>query len=134
MEMSVDRAREYLRTNHRAILGTRRSDGGIAMVPVLAVLDEQGEVLISSWETSGKVKNLRRDPYAYVCVIPDSFFGGSVQVEGTVTIESLPEAMEGLVHYYRLASGEHPDWDDYRAAMVRDQRVLLHLHIERARS
>lgn len=131
--MSVDRAREFIRANHRAVLGTKRRDGGVAMVPVLAVVDESGDVLISTWEPSAKVTNLRRDPYAFLCVLRDQFVGENVQVEGTVTIDTLPDAMEGLVHYYRLAAGEHPDWDDYRAAMVREGRVLLRLHIERAR-
>ena len=117
--MSVDEAREFIKTNHRGVLGTKRRDGGIAMVPVLAVVDEGGDVLISTWEPSAKVTNLRRDPYAFLCVLRDQFFGENVQVEGTVTIATLPDAMEGLVHYYRLAAGEHPDWDDYRAAMVR---------------
>jgi PPOX class probable F420-dependent enzyme len=132
--MSIDEAREFLRSNHRAILGTKRRDGGVAMVPVLAVVDDNGEILISAWEPSAKVTNLRRDPHAYLCVIEDQFFGRSVQVEGPVTIDTLPDAMEGLVHYYRLAAGEHPDWDDYRAAMEREHRVLLRLHIERART
>jgi PPOX class probable F420-dependent enzyme len=131
--VSVDKAREFIRTNHRAVLGTKRRDGGVAMVPVLAVVDESGDILISTWETSAKVANLRRDPYAFLCVLRDQFFGENVQVEGTVTIDTLPDAMEGLVHYYRLAAGEHPDWDDYRAAMVREGRVLLRLQIERAR-
>lgn len=132
--MSIDEAREFVRNNHRAVMGTRRRDGGVAMVPVLAVVDESGDILISTWEASGKVTNLRRDPYAYLCVLKDQFFGGSLQIEGSVTIETLPGAMEGLVRYYRLAAGEHPDWDDYRAAMEREHRVLLHLHIERARA
>jgi PPOX class probable F420-dependent enzyme len=131
--MSIDQAREFIRRNHRGVLATRRQDGGVAMVPVLAVADEKGDVLISTWETSGKLRNLRRDPHASVCVFQDQFFGAHAQVDGTVTIETLPGAMEGLVHYYRLAAGEHPDWDDYRRAMERDRRVLLHLHIERAR-
>lgn len=132
--MSIDEAREFIRTNHRATLGTRRRDGGIALVPVLAVTDENGDILVSSWETSAKVKNLRHDPYAYICAIPDQFFGASVQVEGPVTIETLPEAMDGLVRYYRLAAGEHSNWDEYREAMTREQRVLLRLRVERARA
>jgi hypothetical protein len=62
----------------------------------------------------------------------DGFFGAFVQVEGPVTIVELPDAMEGLVEYYRSVSGEHPDWEDYRAAMERDQRVLIKLTVTRA--
>ena len=55
-----------------------------------------------------------------------------MQVDGTVEIISMPDAMEPLVDYYRRTAGEHPDWDDYRAAMIRDQRVLLRMTITRA--
>jgi hypothetical protein len=65
-------------------------------------------------------------------VFTDNFYGDSVQVEGPVQVVSLPEAMDGLVAYYRQISGEHPDWDDYRAAMEREQRVLLRISVERA--
>jgi PPOX class probable F420-dependent enzyme len=78
------------------------------------------------------VKNLRRDPRASVCVFTDTFFGAWMQIDGTATIVSLPEAMDGLIDYYRRVSGEHPDWDDYRAAMERDQRVVIRIAIERA--
>jgi hypothetical protein len=56
-----------------------------------------------------------------------------VQIEGTADIVELPEAMDGLVDYYWRISGEHPDWDDYRAAMERDNRVLLRITITSAR-
>jgi len=67
-----------------------------------------------------------------VCVLSDRFFGEWHTVDGPVEIVSLPEAMEPLVDYYRRAVGEHPDWDDYRAAMERERRVLLRLAIERS--
>ncbi len=79
-----------------------------------------------------KVKNLRRDPCASLCVINDGFFGEWCQVEGPAEIVSLPEAMDLLVDYYRRLSGEHPDWDDYRAAMERERRVIVRVTIERA--
>ena len=69
---------------------------------------------------------------AAVCVFQDEFFGTWFQAEGPATIESLPRAMEGLVRYYRLVAGEHPDWAEYRAAMQRERRVLLRIQIERA--
>ena len=93
---------------------------------------DDGSVVVSSRETAVKTRNVRRDPRAWLCVFPDAFFGGHVQVEGTVGVVSLPEAMDGLVAYYRAVSGEHPDWDDYRAAMQRDQRCLLRLDLTRA--
>src|ERR671935_158446 len=65
-------------------------------------------------------------------VLLAGFFGRWVQVEGRVEIISLPDAMDGLVDYYRRISGEHDDWDEYRAAMVRDRRVLLRVTVGRA--
>jgi PPOX class probable F420-dependent enzyme len=123
---------EFIRTHHRAVLATIRRDGNPQLTPVTASVDADGMVVVSSRETAAKVRNLRRDARAWMTVMNDGFFGDFVQVEGPVTIVALPEAMEGLVDYYRSVSGEHPDWDDYRAAMVRDQRVLIKINVTRA--
>jgi PPOX class probable F420-dependent enzyme len=130
--MDLDEARKFIRTNHRAVLATVRRDGSPQMSPITCAVDETGTVVVSTRETAAKAKNIRRDPRAWLCVMNDGFFGQFVQVEGTVTIVDLPEAMEGLMDYYRSISGEHPDWDDYRAAMERDQRVLLRIELTRA--
>src|SRR5207342_259164 len=95
--------------------------------PVTGGVDADGRVVLSSRKTAYKVRNLRDRAWATYCGFTDGFFGEWVQVEGPVEIVSLPEAMEQLVEYYRSISGEHPDWDDYRAAMNRDQRVMLRL-------
>jgi PPOX class probable F420-dependent enzyme len=130
--MDVPEAREFLRDNHRAVLATFRRDGMPQLSPVAVAVDDDGYALISSRETAMKTKNIRRDPRASLCVMNDGFFGAWVQVEGTATVVSLPDAMEMLVDYYRRVAGEHPDWDDYRAAMQRDRRVILRVAIERA--
>jgi PPOX class probable F420-dependent enzyme len=130
--MDRDAALEFIRSNHRGVLATTRSDGSPQMSPVTAGVDDQGRVEISTRETAYKVRHLRALPYATYCALNDGFFGEWVQVEGPVEIVSLPDAMEPLVEYYRRISGEHPDWDDYRRSMETDQRVLLRLNIERA--
>jgi PPOX class probable F420-dependent enzyme len=130
--MDAEQAREFIRANHHAVLATARRDQRPQLSPIACVIDAEGYVVISSRETAMKVKNLRRDPRASLCVLKDGFFGDWVQVEGTAQVVSLPEAMDGLVEYYRHASGEHADWDDYRAAMQRDRRVLIRVSIERA--
>lgn len=89
-------------------------------------------MLISTRETAVKTRNLRRDAAASLCVFSDGFFGDWVQVDGTAEVISLPAAMELLVDYYRAIAGEHPDWADYRAAMQRDQRVILRIAITHA--
>jgi PPOX class probable F420-dependent enzyme len=126
-----DEARDYVRNNHRAVLVTYRSEG-LQTSPVTVGVDDDGKVVISSRESAYKVRNLRRNPRATMCVFSDRFFGDPwVQIEGDTEIVSLPEAMEGLIGYYRGISGEHPDWDDYRRAMERQQRVLLRISIDR---
>jgi PPOX class probable F420-dependent enzyme len=130
--MERDDAIEFIRHHHRGVLATTRADGSTQMSPVTAGVDPEGRVEISTRETAFKVRHLRALPYATYCGLNDGFFGDWVQVEGPVEIVSLPDAMEPLVEYYRRISGEHPDWDDYRAAMERDRRVLLRLNVERA--
>ena len=130
--MDLDEARDFLRKNHRAVLITKRTDGGLQTSPITIGVDDEGRAEVSSRETAYKVKNLRRDPFAVVCAFTDNYFGPFVQIEGPVEIVELPEAMEGLVEYYRRISGEHPDWDDYRRAMEKDRRVLVRIDIQRA--
>lgn len=130
--MDIEQAREFVRRNHRAVLVTYHPDGRAQVSPVGAGVDADGNVIISTRQTAVKTRNLRRDPRAVLCVLNDQFFGEWVVIEGTAQIVELPEAMEPLVDYYRRMAGEHPDWDDYRAAMVREQRVLLRIAITRA--
>jgi PPOX class probable F420-dependent enzyme len=130
--MDLDKARDVIRDQHHAILATMRRDGTPQMSPVAAAVDDDGRVIVSSREAAIKTKNVRRDPRAWLCVIPDGFFGRWVQVEGSVEVVSLPEAMDGLVDYYRSVAGEHDNWDDYRAAMQQERRVLIRLDLTRA--
>jgi PPOX class probable F420-dependent enzyme len=125
-------AADFLRAHHRAVLATSRSDGMPQLSPITCTVDDDGRVLISTRETAVKTKNLRRRPQASLCVFTDTFFGEWVQVEGNAEVISLPDAMDLLVEYYRRVSGEHPDWDDYRAAMIRDRRVIVRMTITRA--
>jgi PPOX class probable F420-dependent enzyme len=130
--MEISDAQDYLRRNHRAVLATVRRDGRPQLSPVTVAVDETGQVIISTREPAMKVRNVRRDPRVSLVAFPDRFFGDWVQVEGTAEIVELPAAMELLVAYYRSVSGEHPDWEKYRAAMQRDQRVILRFAIDRA--
>ena len=130
--MTPDEARAFLRTHHLAVLATFRRDGRPQLSPVTAGVDDEGRVEISTREPSMKVKNLRRDPRISLCLLNRGFYGEWGQVEGTAEIVERPEALDLLVDYYRRISGEHPDWDDYRAAMEREQRVLVRFEIERA--
>jgi PPOX class probable F420-dependent enzyme len=131
MSVTADEVRAFIRANHRGVLATVRKNGEPQLSPVTVGVDDDGSLIISTREPAMKTSNVRRNGRASVCVFQDSFFGAWVQADGAAKIESLPDALEGLVRYYRLVAGEHPDWDDYRNAMVRDRRVLLRIRIER---
>jgi PPOX class probable F420-dependent enzyme len=131
MALSVGEAISFIRSHNRGVLATLRSDGMPQMSPMLVGVDEDGSLVMSTRETAIKTANVRRRGWAAVCVFDDAFFGQWLQAEGAASIESLPEAMEGLVRYYRTISGEHPDWADFRAAMQRERRVLLRIRVTR---
>jgi PPOX class probable F420-dependent enzyme len=126
--MTPEEARAFVAGNHRAVLVTRRREGGLQTSPVTVGADDEG-VVISSRQTAYKTRNIRRDPNVTLCVFTDAFFGPWIQIEGRAELVSLPEAMEGLVEYYRRIRGEHPDWDEYRRAMEADDRVLIRVSI-----
>ena len=130
--MQLDQARAFIREHHHAVMATRRRDGSPQLSPIACNVDADGRVVVSSRETALKVGNVRRDPRVSLCVLSDGFFGEWIQVDGTATVVSLPEAMEPLVEYYRTTAGEHPDWDEYRAAMQTERRVIVRIALERA--
>jgi PPOX class probable F420-dependent enzyme len=130
--VDLDAVRTFLAGHHRAVLATKRSDGSPQLSPIAVGVDDRGYAVISTRETAMKTRNIRRDPAVTVCVLTDEWYGEWLWFSGSADILSLPEAMEPLVSYYRGVAGEHPDWDDYRAAMERERRVLLRITIEAA--
>jgi len=130
--VEINRALDFIREHHHAVMQTYRRDGAPQLSPIACGVDADGFIVVSTRETALKTKNLRRDPRVSLCVLSDGFFGDWIQVDGRAEVISLPEAMEHLVEYYRTVSGEHPDWDDYRAAMIRDRRVIVRITPERA--
>jgi PPOX class probable F420-dependent enzyme len=130
--VDIGRATSFLSSHPRAVLATTRSDGRPQLSPVVVAVDDDGRVLISTRETAIKASNLAKDPRAALCAISDTFFGEWIQVEGDAELIHLPEALPILEDYYRRISGEHSDWDEYRAAMYRDKRLIVRIAIDRA--
>jgi PPOX class probable F420-dependent enzyme len=130
--MDLADARTFLEDHHRAVLVTHRADGRPQTSPIVCALDGEGRVMISTREPAVKVRNLRRDPRCSLCVLPDGFFGDWIQVDGEAEIVPLPEAMPLLEAVYRSVAGDHPDWDEFRADMERQRRVILRITVTAA--
>ena len=121
----------FLRPRHHALLMTRRKEGAAQLSPVSAGVDAEGRVVVATYPQRAKARNARRDPAVSLCFVSDDWDGPWVQVDGTAEVLDLPDALDAFVDYYRGIAGEHPDWDEYRAAMVRQGKVLLRVTIER---
>ena len=128
----VDRATvlEFLRSRHHALLVTRRGSGDPQVSPVTCGVSDD-RIVISTYPGRAKTVNARRDPRVSLCVLSEDWDGPWVQVDGTAEVLDMPAALDGLVDYYRSISGEHPDWDDYRAAMARQGKSLIRVTVER---
>jgi PPOX class probable F420-dependent enzyme len=122
---------DFIRPRHHAVLVTTRSDGSPQMSPVTCGLDGEGRIVISSYPQRAKSRNARRNPKVSVLVLSDEFNDAYVQVDGTAEVLDLPAALEPLVEYFRVISGEHPDWDEYREAMAKQGKCLIRVTVER---
>ncbi|MER6389971.1 PPOX class F420-dependent oxidoreductase [Streptomyces sp. NPDC059382] len=128
--------RALLAGSRLGVLATIKSSGLPQLSPVMPFYDrESGLLHVSMTEGRAKTANLRRDPRAALEVTaPDGRSWATA--EGPVTLVGPgadphgPE-VDALVDYYRLAAGEHPDWEEYRAVMVSDRRVLMTMTVER---
>ena len=134
--MDLDQALGAVRDNHQVVLTTIRSDGRPQLSNVLQALGDDGVVRVSTTADRAKYANLRRTPWAALHVDGGSFWSYAV-VEGDVTLSAVAAdphdaTVDELVELYRALSGEHDDWEDYRAAMVRDRRVVVRLTPTRA--
>ena len=123
----VERAEllEFLRPRHKVLLLTTRRDGRPQASPVTAGIDDEGRMVVATYPQRAKTANARRAPRVSACVLSDEFNGPWVQVDGEAEVLDVPEAVEPLVAYFRAISGEHPDWDEYRQAMVDQGKSLL---------
>jgi PPOX class probable F420-dependent enzyme len=122
---------EFLRTRHHGLLATTRTDGRPQLSPVACGVDDEGRIVVSTYPARAKTRNARRDERVSICVLSDDWDGPWVQVDGRAEVLDMPEAEDALVDYFRCIAGEHPDWDEYRAAMRRQDKSLIRLTIDR---
>jgi PPOX class probable F420-dependent enzyme len=129
--VSHDDLLAFLRTRHHALLLTYRQDGSPQLSPVSAGVDPQGRVVVATYPQRAKTKNARRDERVSLCFLSEDWDGPWVQVDGTAEVLDVPEALDAFVDYYRSIAGEHPDWEEYRAAMVKQGKSLVRVTLER---
>ncbi len=122
---------EFLRSRHDGILVTTRTDGRPQLSPVTYGVDDAGRVVVSTYPERAKAANVRRDARTSLLSLGERFSDPWVQVDGDAEVIDLPDAVEPLVDYYRAVGGEHPDWDEYREAMVRQGKSLVRLTVTR---
>ncbi len=121
---------DFLRPRHRGVLLTTRRDGRPQSSLVTMGLDGTGRIVVATYPARAKVHNQRRDPRASMVVMSDAFGGEWVQLDGSAEVVDLPQALDGLVEYFRVIAGEHSDWAEYREAMTRQGKALIRLSIE----
>jgi len=123
----LDGLLEFVRPRHRYVLITRRADGTPQASPVTGGVDDSGRLMVSTYPERVKARNARRDPQVSVLVLSEEWDGAWVQVHGAAEVLDVPEALDAFVEYYRNISGEHPDWEEYRQAMLDQDKSLIRI-------
>ncbi|WP_194894477.1 PPOX class F420-dependent oxidoreductase [Catenulispora pinisilvae] len=116
---------DFVRPRHRALLITRRADGSPQASPLTCGVDDSGRLVMSTYPERAKTTNARREAAVSVVVLSDEWNGPWVQIDGDAEVLDLPDSVEPLVEYYRNIAGEHPDWDEYRQAMVQQGKSII---------
>ncbi|GAA2227551.1 PPOX class F420-dependent oxidoreductase [Streptomyces nogalater] len=122
---------DFVRPRHRALLITRRADGSPQASPLTCGVDDSGRIVVSTYPERAKTRNAKRDPRVGLVVLSDDWNGPWVQIDGTAEVLDAPDSVEPLVEYYRNIAGEHPDWDEYRQAMIRQGKSIIRVTPER---
>jgi PPOX class probable F420-dependent enzyme len=129
--VELETAMEFARTQTQSVLVTIRRNGRPQLSNVAHLVSDDGTVRVSISAERAKYHNARREPWAAVHVTRADFWAYAV-IEGDVGLSPVSAAadddtVDQLVEYYRAIRGEHPDWDDYRRAMVAEMRVLMRI-------
>jgi PPOX class probable F420-dependent enzyme len=129
--VSIDELLDFVRPRHRALLLTRRADGSPQASPLTCGVDDSGRIVVSTYPERAKTRNAKRDPRVSLIVLSDDWNGPWVQVDGVAEVIDSPDSVEPLVEYFRNISGEHPDWDEYREAMVKQGKSIIRVTPEK---
>ncbi|MDG4668405.1 PPOX class F420-dependent oxidoreductase [Mycobacterium sp. 236(2023)] len=122
---------DFVRPRHRMVLTTFRAGESLQSSPVTGGVDADGRIVVATYPQRAKTANIRRRPRASVMVLSDEFDGPYVQIDGHAEVVDLPDAVEPLVEYFRSVAGEHPNWDEYRQAMLDQRKCLIRVTPQR---
>jgi PPOX class probable F420-dependent enzyme len=126
----LDAVKQFGGLTNRAVLVTRRKDGGLQSSPMTVVVDEDGNILTATRAKNAKTYNLARDPHATLCLFTERWPGPWMHVDGEAEIERLPEAMPLLADYYRRR-GQDTTTEAFRERMRSENRVLIRVKAQR---
>lgn len=129
-DVGLEQLLEFVRPRHHMVLITSRADGSPQSSPVAGGVDDSGRIVIATYPQRAKTKNARTRPDVSVLVLSEEWDDAWVQVDGTCEVLDAVdghEALDGFVEYFRNIAGEHSDWDEYRAAMVKQDKSLLRI-------
>ncbi|MGD6744359.1 PPOX class F420-dependent oxidoreductase [Streptomyces sp. BH106] len=129
--VSLDELLDFVRPRHRALLITARADGSPQASPLTCGVDGDGRIVVSTYPERAKTRNAKRDPRVSLVVLSDEWNGPWVQIDGSAEVIDAPDSVEALVEYFRCISGEHPDWDEYREAMVKQGKSIIRVTPEK---
>jgi len=134
--MELKEGLDFVWARKQGVLTTIRTNGRPQLSNILYIPGDDGLLRISITDSRAKTANMRRDPRVSLYVLGDNFWQ-YVVLEATAELSPVAtdphdDTVEQLIAYYRAGNGEHPDWDDYRAAMVADGRLIAAVHPERA--
>ena len=130
--MEITDAQEFLKDNHHGVLVTRKKDGSLQMTLVSPVVDAGGKVIITSRETTYKVKNVKRNPQISLLVYGEQFNGSRyIQIDGKAEVIPQPKAMDIVLDWHRQIRGEPANWDEVREKTKAEGRIAMRVAIER---
>jgi PPOX class probable F420-dependent enzyme len=130
--MDIADAQEFLKNHHRGVLVARKRDGSLQMTMVSPVIDTDGKVIITSRETTYKIKNIKRNPQISLLVFGEQFHGSNfIQIDGRAEIIPQPQAMDIVLDWHRQIRGEPENWDDVREKTKAEGRIAMRVTIEK---
>ena len=130
--MDISEAKGFLKGKEHGVLVARKKDGSLQMTLVSPVIGANGDLIITSRETTYKVKNIKRNPQISLLVFGEKFNGSNyIQVDGKAEIIPQPQAMDIILDWHRQIRGEPENWDDIKKKTIAERRIAMRINIDK---